>query len=86
MKIAVGTVHIKAHYNRTSFAQNIENDFTLKAQEKNVVKLLIESGRVIVDTAEEAGGPKVKSSVHIYPVVDGQPVLDDKIAVCADKK
>ncbi len=81
-KAKVGTVHIKADYDRVSVPQSIEKDFTLKAQEKNVAKILLKSGKVAIDSAEEQGGPKVKSSVRIYPVIDGEPDKGDEIAWC----
>ena len=82
----VANVHLKAIYNRASIAQTVEKDFTLQAKEKNVVVLLVKSGQVIIDAAEEQGGPKVKSSVHIYPVIDGEPNRSDEIAWCVPTK
>jgi Ca-activated chloride channel family protein len=82
----VANVHLKAIYNRVSIAQTVEKDFTLASKEKNVVTLLVKSGQVIIDTAEEQGGPKVKSSVHIYPVIDGEPKRSDEMAWCVPTK
>ena len=84
--VKIGSVHLKAIYSRASIAQTIEKDLTLQAKEKNVVALLVKSGQVIIDTAEEQGGPKVKSSVHIYPVIDGELNRSDEIAWCVPTK
>ncbi len=78
----VGKVHIKATYNRTSEVQKVEGDITLRAKKNNPVTIQLKSGKVTIDTAEEQGGPKVKSSVRIYPVLNGQPNMSDEIAWC----
>jgi Ca-activated chloride channel family protein len=82
----VAKTHLKAIYNRASIMQTIEKDLVFEPKEKNVVTLLVKSGQVIIDTAEEQGGPKVKSSVHIYPVIDGEPNRSDEIAWCVPTK
>ena len=86
LKLKIGTVHIKAVYNITSIPQTIEQDFTLKAQKKNIAKLLLKSGKVTIDAAEEKGGPKVKASVRIYPVIDGQANTDTEMTWCIPTK
>ncbi len=78
----VGKVHIKATYDRTSEVQKIEGDVSLKPQKNNPIVIKLKSGRVTIDAAEEQGGPKVKASVHIYPILDGQPNMSDQIAWC----
>ena len=82
VKAKVGNIDIKAKYARASIAQNIEQNFALKAKKKNVVKLLLKSGEATIDAAEQEGGAKVKASVHIYPVINGEANMDDEIAWC----
>jgi Ca-activated chloride channel family protein len=82
----VGFIHIKANYARTSEVQKVEGDVTLKAKKNNPVTIQLKSGKVQIDTAEEQGGPKVKSSVHIYPILEGEPSLGDEIAWCVTTK
>ena len=82
----VGKAHIKASYNRTSEVQIVEGDIALKAKRNNSVTIQLKSGKVTIDTAEEQGGPRVKASVHIYPILDGEPNLDDEIVWCVPTK
>ena len=82
----VAKIHLKANYARASIKQTIEKNFNLQLKEKNIVSLLIKSGKVAIDTAEEQGGSKVKSSVHIYPVMDGMPNMSDEFAWCVPTK
>jgi len=78
----VGKAHIRASYARTSEVQKVEGDIALKAQKNNPVTIQLKSGKVIIDTAEEEGGPRVKSSVRIYPILEGEPNMSDEIAWC----
>ena len=83
LKIEPGSVHVKAVYNgKASVSQTIEQDFGLKAGERNFVKVLIKSGTVVIDAREEEGSPKVKASVHIYPVIDGEADLENEMTWC----
>ena len=79
---AVGKVHIDATYARTDTVQTIAGDVALAAKKINPVIIQLKSGKVLIDAAEEEGGPKVKASVHIYPVLDGEPDLNNEIAWC----
>ena len=78
----VGKVHIKAVYDRTSEVQKVEGDVTLKPKKNNPIVIQLKSGRVTLDAAEEQGGPRIKTSVHLYPILDGQPNMSDEIAWC----
>ncbi len=82
----VGKVHIEATYARTSDVQKVAGDVTLKPKKNNPVIIQLKSGKVTIDTAEEQGDPKVKSSVRIYPVLNGQPNMSDEIAWCVPTK
>ena len=82
----VGKVDVKANYTRASIEQNIEQNFSLKADRKNVLKVLLKSGEVSIDAAEQEGGSKIKASVHIYPVINGEAKMDDEIAWCVPTK
>ena len=86
IEVKVGSVHMKVSYNRTSKSQTMENTFTLPAQKQNSVEILLNSGQVTIDTAEEQGGSKVKSSVRIYPVIEGEPNMSDQIVGCEPTK
>ena len=78
----VGKVHIKATYDRTSEMQQVEGDIALKPQKNNTIVIPLKSGTVTIDAAEEEGGPRVKATTRIFPIVDGQPDLDNSIASC----
>jgi Ca-activated chloride channel family protein len=82
----VGKIHINASYNRTSEIQKVEGDVILKAKKNNPITIQLKSGKVTIDTAEEQGGPKVKSSVHIYPILEGEPNTSDEITWCVPSK
>ena len=85
LKVKVGKVHIKAVYSgRSSIPQTVEKDILLKAQERNFVKLLIKSGSIVIDAAEEKGGPKVNASAYIFPVINGE--AEDQITWCVPTK
>ncbi len=78
----VGKVHIKATYDRTSEMQQVEGDIALKPQKNNTIVIPLKSGTVTIDAVEEEGGPGVKATTRIFPIVDGQPDLDNSIASC----
>ncbi len=82
----VGNVYIKASYNRTSEVQKVEGNVTLKATKNNPVVIQLKSGKVMIDAAEERGGPKVKAAIHIYPVLNDKPNMNDEIAWCVPTK
>ncbi|WP_294958494.1 VWA domain-containing protein [Sulfurovum sp.] len=84
--VKVGKIHVKAAYNRTGELQSAEGDMVLKPQAKNHTVIMIKSGKVTIDLAEEKGGPKVKGSVYIYPIIDGKPNRDDQIVWCVPTK
>ena len=70
IKAKVGEVTISYVYEKSSIPQKIKQKITLKPQAKNSILLLVQSGKVIIDTAEKQGGPKVKSLLHIHPLLD----------------
>ncbi|WP_294955325.1 VWA domain-containing protein [Sulfurovum sp.] len=84
--VKVGKIHVKAAYDRTGELQSAEGDMVLKPQAKNHTVIMIKSGKVTIDLAEEKGGLKVKGSVYIYPIIDGKPNRDDQIVWCVPTK
>ena len=86
VKAKVGSVNVKAKYLRASIEQNMEQNFTIKAGNKNVLKLLLKSGEATIDASEQEGGSKVKASIHIYPLINDKPKIDDEIAWCVSTK
>jgi Ca-activated chloride channel family protein len=82
IKAKVGEVQIEAQADFGAQKQTVQQNVTLDPQKENHVVLLVKSGKVTVDTAEEAGGPKVLSDVHNYPVVEGVPDMADEASWC----
>jgi Ca-activated chloride channel family protein len=80
--LPVAPIHIEADYTEASVPQRISGDVALKPQKVNTVLIQLKSGQVTIDAAEEEGGPKVKASVRIYPVKNGQAQLDNEFGWC----
>ena len=84
IKAKAGNVQIEVDFGAQNKALYLSA--TLESQKENHIIILVKSGKVTIDTAEEAGGPKVKSDVHIYPVVEGEPDMADEASWCVPTK